>query len=89
VAHNGVTVARMIPTVPTDAILISRLELTARNLILAAHTLPLDMTDDERVLLSKEINAAGEFIRRINHILAGRPIAVEPVESWDEPPSVL
>mgnify|MGYP003475480295 FL=1 len=56
------------PDVPTDAILISRLELTARNLLLTAHTLPLDMTDDERVLLSKEINAAGEFIRRINKL---------------------
>lgn len=59
------------PDVPTDAILISRLELT----------------DDERVLLSREINAAGDFIRRINRILAGRPIAAAPVESWDDPPA--
>lgn len=73
------------PDVPTDAILISRLELTARNLLLTA--LPLDMTDDERVLLSREINAAGDFIRRINRILAGRPIAAAPVESWDDPPA--
>ena len=76
------------PDVPTDAILLSRLGLKARTLLLTAHTLPLDMTDDERVLLSKEINAAGEFIRRINNILAGRPIAVEPVESWDDPPAM-
>lgn len=75
------------PDVPTDAILISRLELTARNLLLTAHTLPLDMTDDERVLLSREFNAAGDFIRRINRILAGRPIAAAPVESWDDPPA--
>lgn len=79
----------MIPhVVPTDAILSSRLELVARLLRNAARTLPLDLTDDEKILLSKEINAAGNLVRAINRILAGHPMPEMPVDQWDEPPAV-
>lgn len=74
--------------VPTDAILISRLELAAQRLRDTARTLPLDLTDDERVLLSKELNAAGDFVNAIDRILSGRRDPA-PAEAWDEPPSVL
>lgn len=73
--------------VPTDAILISRLELAAQRLRDTARTLPLDLTDDERVLLSKELNAAGEFVRAIDRILSGRA-STEAHVAWDEPPAV-
>ena len=75
------------PDVPTDAILISRLHLVAKLLRTAADTLPLDLTDDEQVLRSKELNAAGGLVRAIDRILAPHPI-VDPLESWDDPPAL-
>jgi hypothetical protein len=73
--------------VPTDAILRSRLALTARHISDHAHTLPLDLTDDERVLLSHELNTAGIFIRAIDRIFSGRNAGDVPSVEWGDPPS--